>query len=146
MKQSINQLKSTKLKLALVFFVLVYGTTFAQDEAKKTDAGVFSFENTTIDYGTINQNADGARTFSFTNTGNAPIVITQVKSSCGCTVPSYSKTPVLPGETSEIKVKYATNRIGVFKKTITVMSNASEANKLLYIKGEVLKPADETKL
>jgi hypothetical protein len=102
-------------------------------------SGVLSFENETIDYGTIQQNADGVRIFKFTNTGEAPIVISKVKSSCGCTVPTYPKTAILPGETSEISVKYATNRIGAFKKTITITSNASEANKILRIKGNVLK-------
>ena len=105
----------------------------------ETATGVLSFESETIDYGTIQQNADGVRIFTFTNTGEAPIVISKVKTSCGCTVPTYPKTAILPGETSEISVKYATNRVGVFKKTITVMSNASEANKILRIKGNVLK-------
>jgi hypothetical protein len=141
MKQTMNQLNNVKIKFALIICLLVYGTNFSQDVAVNENAGVLSFKTTEIDYGTIHQNDDGERTFSFTNTGKEPIVISQVKTSCGCTVPSYSKTPILPNETSEIKVKYATNRIGVFKKTITVISNASETNKVLYIKGEVLNPA-----
>jgi hypothetical protein len=143
MNQSINQLKSAKMKLALLLFVLVYGTTFAQDEAKDTKVGVFSFDTTEIDYGTIQQNADGVRVFKFTNTGDAPIVISNAKGSCGCTVPTYSKNMVPPGETGEIKVKYATNRIGKFTKTVTITSNASEPTKVLRIKGEVLKPAEQ---
>lgn len=139
MKNAINQLNNTTIKFALVIFFLTFGTTFSQNETKKENAGVLSFETSEIDYGTINLNDNGERTFTFTNTGEAPIVISQVKTSCGCTVPSYSKTPILPNETSEIKVKYATNRVGVFKKTITIISNASETNKILYIKGEVLK-------
>ncbi len=145
MTQTLNQL--SKLKsicfLALCLFTFSFG--FSQDDAAKKTAGVFSFDTTEIDYGTIQQNDNGERTFKFKNTGDAPIIISQVRTSCGCTVPSYSKNePVLPGETSEIKVKYATNRLGVFNKTITVMSNASEPNKLLHIKGEVKpKPADK---
>ncbi len=145
MTQTMNQL--SKLKsicfLALCLFTFSFG--FSQDDAAKKTAGVFSFDTTEIDYGTIQQNDNGERTFKFKNTGDAPIIISQVRTSCGCTVPSYSKNePVLPGETSEIKVKYATNRLGVFNKTITVMSNASEPNKLLHIKGEVKpKPADK---
>ena len=142
MKQKINYLKNTKIKWLFIACLAIYGTNYSQDAAVNENAGVLSFETTEIDYGTINQNADGERTFKFTNTGEAPIVITQVKTSCGCTVPSYSKTPILSGESSEIKVKYATNRIGVFKKTITVISNASEPNKILYIKGTVLSPAN----
>jgi hypothetical protein len=142
MNQKINYLKNTKIKCLFIACLAIYGTNYAQDAAVSENAGVLSFETSEIDYGTINQNADGERTFKFTNTGDAPIVITQVKTSCGCTVPSYSKTPILSGESSEIKVKYATNRIGVFKKTITVISNASEPTKILYIKGTVLSPAN----
>lgn len=143
MKHAINQLNNVKIKFSLIICLLIYGTNYAQDVAAVNEnAGVLSFTTTEIDYGTIHQNDNGERTFSFTNTGKEPIVISQVKTSCGCTVPSYSKTPILPNETSEIKVKYATNRIGVFKKTITVISNASETNKVLYIKGEVLNPVN----
>ncbi len=142
MNQTINQLQSMKIKFLLIICLLVYGTNFSQEATTNEKAGVLSFTTSEIDYGTIHQNDNGERTFTFTNTGDAPIVISQVKTSCGCTVPSYSKTPILPNETSEIKVKYATNRIGVFKKTITVISNASEANKVLYIKGEVLNPVN----
>lgn len=141
MKQKIDQLKRTKMKWLLIACIFVYGTTYAQETTMEQKVGVMTFDTTEIDYGTIDQNANGERIFSFKNTGDAPIVITRVRSSCGCTVPSYSKEPILPGKTSEIQVKYATNRIGVFKKTITVMSNASEPQKTLYIKGNVLNPS-----
>ena len=91
-----------------------------------------------IDYGTINQNADGVRAFKFKNVGKAPIVISQVKGSCGCTVPTKPEGAVLPGETAEIGVRYATDRVGAFSKTVTVTSNASEGSKVLIIKGKVL--------
>ena len=142
MIQKINQLKTTKMKWLLLVCLFVYGATYAQETTTEQKVGVMTFETTEIDYGTIDQNANGERMFSFKNTGDAPVVITRVRSSCGCTVPSYSKKPILPGETSEIQVKYATNRIGVFKKTITVMSNASEPQKTLYIKGNVLNPSN----
>ena len=149
-----TQVGAIALKTLVVFCLLVAGTTNAQNataDEKKVDftkpmpsanAGVLSFETDEIDYGTIQQNADGVRTFKFTNTGSSPIVITQVKTSCGCTSPTYSKEPVLAGATGEIQVKYATNRIGKFTKTITIMSNASEPNKILRIKGEVLNPEE----
>lgn len=111
----------------------------AQEAGSKANAGVLSFETEEIDYGTIPFNADGVRVFKFTNTGKEPIVITQVKTSCGCTSPTYSKEPVMAGETGEIQVKYATNRVGKFTKTVTVISNASEPNKVIKIKGEVLE-------
>ncbi|MFC4722296.1 DUF1573 domain-containing protein [Geojedonia litorea] len=122
-----------------VICLFVSSISFAQNAKAAEKAGVFSFESEEIDYGTINQNDNGVKTFKFTNTGNAPIVITQVKTSCGCTVPTYSKTPILAGEAGEIEVKYDTNRIGAFTKTITIVSNASEPSKIIKIKGNILK-------
>ena len=140
MAYSLNQ-KSTNL--LLVLFLLVSAFSFAQEGSKSEKIGVFTFENEDIDYGTIAYNSDGLRVFKFTNTGNAPIVISKAKGSCGCTVPTYSKNVILPGEKGEIQVKYATNRIGKFTKTVMLTTNASQPNKVLRIKGEVLKP--ETK-
>lgn len=142
MNLSMNTLQTVKTRLLLAISLFVYATNFAQETAAKTNAGVLSFNTDVIDYGAIEQNANGERVFTFTNTGKSPIIISKVKTSCGCTVPSYSKTPIMPGKTSEIKVKYATSRIGIFNKTITVTSNASEPNKILRIKGEVLKPKE----
>ncbi len=99
---------------------------------------VFKFEEEIIDYGKIEQNADGNRVFVFTNVGNSPLIISNVKGSCGCTVPTKPEEPVMPGEKGEIKVKYATNRLGRFSKTVTITSNASEEKKVVRIKGEVL--------
>lgn len=120
--------------------ILFCTSLFAQD-AVTEEKGVFEFETTTLDYGTIAHKSDGVRAFKFKNVGNAPIVITGVKGSCGCTVPTKPKGPVMPGETAEIGVKYATNRVGAFTKTVTVTSNASEEKVLLRIKGKVL-PAE----
>ncbi|CAH8285422.1 uncharacterized protein DUF1573 [Mariniflexile fucanivorans] len=140
MNFSMNTIQTTKSKLLLIFCLFVYATNFSQEVATNANAGVLSFKTDEIDYGSIQQNADGERTFTFTNTGKSPIVISNVTTSCGCTVPSYSREAILPGKSSDIKVKYATNRIGAFKKTITVISNASETNKVLRIKGVVLTP------
>ena len=104
------------------------------------NAPVFKFETEVIDYGKIEQNADGVRIFKFTNTGKSPLVITKIKSSCGCTVPKKPTEPVMPGKVGEIEVKYATNRIGGFSKSITITSNATEPTKMIRIKGIVLKP------
>lgn len=102
------------------------------------NSGVIEFENETIDYGTIKQNADGEKVFKFENKGQEPIIITRVKTSCGCTVPVWPKEPILPNQTGEIKIKYDTKRVGAFQKTITVLSNASEPNKIIRIKGKIL--------
>ena len=136
--QSNSKIAIFKPILSLLICVFMTTLAFSQNTSN-ADVGVFDFEAEIIDYGTINKNDDGLRIFKFTNRGTAPIVISNVKTSCGCTVPTFSKAPVLPGETGIIEIKYATNRIGKFSKSITVMSNADEAQKRLKIKGEVLK-------
>ena len=78
----------------------------------------FKFEKTTIDYGTVKQGSDGNRIFTFTNVGDAPIIVSQVTSSCGCTIPKKPLKPIMPGEKGEIKVHYDTNRVGPFQKNI----------------------------
>ena len=97
------------------------------------------FENETIDYGTIQHNADGAREFVFTNNGNKPLIISNTQGSCGCTVPTSPKDPIAPGAKGKIGVKYATDRVGAFTKTVTVTSNAEGMpTKVVTIKGTVL--------
>lgn len=118
-------------KLALMALVAFIGFTTQAQQAKIT------FEHDTIDYGTITKGSNGVRVFKFTNTGDAPLVITDVKSSCGCTVPKKPDGPVAPGASSSIEVRYDTNRVGPIRKTITVTSNASEPMVALKIKGEV---------
>ena len=115
----------------------------ATSEAPSMGGPVISFENTEIDYGTIQQNAEPYREFNFTNTGDAPLIISNAKGSCGCTVPEWPKEPIQPGESNVIKVRYATNRIGKFSKTVTLTTNDAEGTHVLRIKGEVLKPAEE---
>lgn len=117
--------------------LFICSIVFAQ-ETVSNNSGVFDFKTETIDYGTISKNTDGNRSFIFKNTGNSPIVITSVKGSCGCTVATKPTKPIMPNETAKIGVKYATNRVGAFSKTITVTSNASEKSKVLRIKGNVM--------
>jgi len=128
-----------------IFFILtvLLGTSMFAQETADTKKGILEFDSMVIDYGTIEHNANGVRAFKFKNVGDAPIVISKVKGSCGCTVPTKPNGPVMPGETAEIGVKYATDRVGAFSKTVTVSSNASEATVVLKIKGKVL--AGETK-
>jgi hypothetical protein len=140
-----NYAMSTKTSFQNVFFImtLFLFTTLSAQETAATDSGIFEFESQVIDYGTIAHNSDGVRAFKFTNVGKSPIVITKVKGSCGCTVPTKPNGPIMPGESAEIGVRYATDRVGAFSKTVTVTSNASEASIVLKIKGKVL--AGETK-
>lgn len=124
-------------KVITLLFVSVF--TFAvsaQDKVAKIE-----FESETIDYGTIEKGADGVRVFKFKNTGDAPLIISKVKSSCGCTVPKKPEEPIMPGETGEIEVKYDTKRVMPIRKTITVTSNAKRATVALKIKGNVIDPS-----
>jgi hypothetical protein len=105
----------------------------------KVEGAGMVFENETIDYGTIAHNADGKREFVLTNNGNKPLIITNAQGSCGCTVPTTPKEPIAPGAKAVIGVKYATDRVGPFTKTVTVSSNAEGMpSKILTIKGTVL--------
>lgn len=121
----------------LVAILLVSFISFgalAQDKTAKIE-----FEQTTIDYGTIEKGADGVRVFKFKNTGDAPLIISNVKSSCGCTIPKKPNGPIMPGQTGEIEVKYDTKRVAPIRKTVTVMSNADTPTVALKIKGTVVE-------
>lgn len=94
------------------------------------------------DYGTIPQGANGECVFTVTNTGDAPLIITNCKGSCGCTVPKCDTQPIAPGQKSAITVKYDTKRTGVINKSVTISSNAvNEPEKVVRIKGMVEGPA-----
>lgn len=96
------------------------------------------FETEVLDYGTVEQGSDGEREFHFTNKGNSPLIITEAQKSCGCTVPSFPKEPILPGKSSVIHVKYDTKRLGPINKTITLISNDERPSLVLRIKGIVI--------
>lgn len=122
--------------LAVFFIGLLSFSVNAQEKVAKID-----FKADVIDYGIIEKGADGVRVFEFTNTGNAPLIISKVNSSCGCTVPKKPEGPIQPGETGQIEVKYDTNRVNPIRKTITVISNADTPTVALKIKGEVIDPS-----
>ena len=128
-------MKNFVLVLTLMFSVVLLN---AQSEESKTMGPEITFNKTTHDYGTIELNGDGTYRFEFTNTGNEPLILSKPRSSCGCTVPSWPKEPILPGESNEIKVTYNTHKAGPFNKTVTVYSNAkNKSTVLLRIKGKV---------
>lgn len=102
------------------------------------------FEKTTYDYGKIDYLGEGKCEFTFKNTGNEPLLLTNVRASCGCTTPKWPKEPIKKGEKGTIVVKYNTRIIGNFTKTIRVYSNAKTSPVTLRITGTVQKP-DEAK-
>lgn len=103
------------------------------------NAQEFKFKEELINYGKITQGSEGKRVFEFTNVGDAPLIIKDIKSTCGCTVPSKPEKPIMPGETGKIEVSYDTKRLGGFSKAITVYSNAKQERKMLKIKGYIFK-------
>ena len=119
--------------ITILFVGMMSLGVFAQEKVAKIE-----FKTDTIDYGTVEKGSDGVRVFVFTNTGNAPLIISDVKSTCGCTVPKKPEGPIMPGQTGEISVKYDTNRVNPIRKTITVTSNADTPTVALKIKGEVV--------
>lgn len=115
----------------------------AAAQANNPNAPIIKFDKMEHDYGTIEMNADGNCEFKFTNEGKEPLILSNVRSSCGCTVPTWPRQPILPGQSEVIKVKYDTKRVGLISKTITVYSNAKEAQVTLKIKGNILAGAQE---
>lgn len=107
-----------------------------RDEAAKA-VPVMTFEKAEHDFGTIEQGAPQETTFKFTNTGNAPLIITDAKSSCGCTVPNPPKDPIAPGESSELVVKFNGSGQNQVTKTITVTANTAKGSEVLRIKAFV---------
>ena len=118
--------------LFIVCVLAVNFNLFSQDKTAK-----INFLTTEIDYGIIEKGSNGVRDFIFTNDGDSPLIITNVKSTCGCTIPKKPNKPILPGETEKIQVKYDTNRVGFIRKSIMVSSNAETPTVILKISGKV---------
>ncbi|MCB0514484.1 MAG: DUF1573 domain-containing protein [Chitinophagales bacterium] len=138
-------MKKTILTLALILFsvgnVFAQKTTFWENEEGEiieTSKPIFLFNEETWDFGNLPEGDPYTHEFVFSNIGNEPLVISNVKASCGCTTPDWPKEPILPGEGSTIKVTYNTKgRPGNFTKAITITSNAVTPTKRIFIKGAV---------
>jgi hypothetical protein len=110
-------------------------------------AQTITFDKTTYEYGAIKPNSDGTRFFNVTNTGDKPLIISNVKPACGCTTPEFSQDPILPGKSAKIKVGYNTAGVGPFNKMIEVFSNDPvNSRSIIYIKGDVNANAPEPKV
>lgn len=126
-----------KKSLVIIFMVFLASLSLQAQEKPVAPQDSIIFESITHDYGTLVQGADGTCLFTFSNRGKAPIVLNDVKASCGCTVPEWTRTPVAPKQKGTIKVTYNTNNVGAFTKSITVNSNAINTPVILTIKGIV---------
>ncbi len=116
--------------LFVAMFVLV-AVSYAQK-------GVVKFAKETHDFGKIEQGKPATYSFEFKNTGSEPVIISDASASCGCTKPSWSKEPIMPGKTGSVSATYNAAAGGPFNKSVTVMSNAETPSVVLYLKGEVV--------
>jgi hypothetical protein len=139
--------KMKKYGLSLVLLNMIIISTIAQENIKEQNRikreknlPEITFEQTEYDFGIIPYDSNATYKFVFRNTGRDPLVLNNVKASCGCTTPVWSKEPVARKDTSCIKVHYDTKRVGPFQKTIMVYSNAKNSPVILTIRGEVGKP------
>lgn len=107
--------------------------------AQKSNIPIIKFDSLSYNMGVIQKGDNGDCIFKFTNLGKEPIIITNVKAACGCTVPTWSNEPITPNGEGKIIVKYNTNLVGVFRKSINVYSNIEEKPIVLTIRGEVKK-------
>jgi hypothetical protein len=135
-----------KLFLVCLVAVMSIGAANAQNaksETPKEDqhGPKIVFAEREDNYGTIQKGGDGNCTFTFTNTGDEPLILSSVRASCGCTTPKWTQKPVMPGKAGEIGVRYNTNNVGGFTKTVTITSNAiNEPRVVVKIKGNVVAP------
>ncbi|WP_297985113.1 DUF1573 domain-containing protein [uncultured Chryseobacterium sp.] len=112
--------------------------------AAVASAQTISFDKTTYEYGTVKTGSEGHRYFTVKNTGDKPLILSEVKASCGCTTPEWSKEPIMPGKTAKIKVGYNTQINGEFQKSIDVYSNDPvNGRSVIFIKGKVDPNASE---
>lgn len=122
-----------KIILFVAMIMICVGFISAQNKAE------IKFDKTTHDYGTFPESNKVSCVFTFTNIGDAPLVIHQAVASCGCTVPEYTQEPVMPGKTGTIKVTYdGTGKYpGHFKKSITLRTNAKTEMIRLFVEGDM---------
>ncbi len=124
-------------EIIFIALLFVVGIGFAQE--RETKYPKMKFEKTTINYGKITTESSGRRTFKFKNVGNAPLIIENVKGSCGCVVLDYPKKPIMPNDSAEIKIVYNVLKVGRISRTVTITANTKKPIKVLKIKGRVLK-------
>lgn len=124
-------------------FVLFVSLLAACTPTTNRNDAVIKFNQSEYDFGTLAFNAKAETAFGFSNPGKSPLIITNVETSCGCTVPDWPKEPVKAGKAEKIKIKYDTSHPGHFSKTITVFFNGPESPQILVIKGDVEYPDDQ---
>lgn len=130
------------MKKLILLFTLILGISVATNAQSKP--AEFKFDKESHDFGKIPLNKPATIEFKFSNIGEEPLIITKVETTCGCTVPEYTKTPIKKGDSGVIKVTYnPTGAALPFSKSITITSNAKTTTKVLYIKGETVAAASK---
>jgi len=136
-------MKTTKSLIFYFFLLATISGVKSQTTNQRTveennpDAPAISFNKMVHDYGTIKKDTNGSCEFVFKNVGKKPLILNNAVASCGCTVPTWPKEPIMPGKTGAIKVVYDTKKAGSFNKTITILSNAQNGPVILTIRGAV---------
>lgn len=130
-----KQKLKTMIKKPLLFLLFFCLTAFVNQVYAQ---GKLQFEKETHDFGSIAQGTPVSVEFKFKNTGDQPIILSNVQASCGCTTPEWSKDPVLPGKTAVVKAGYNAAAMGAFNKSITITSNAANSTQVIFIKGTVV--------
>lgn len=128
-----------KIKLVTFCSTLLFFICFSVLTAQAQNNSEFKFETETYDFGKIPQGTPVTYEFKFENIGTEPLIISKVESTCGCTVPDYTKTPIKPGEQGSVSVTFNAAQAAPFSKMVTIRSNAKTPVKALYIKGTVVK-------
>ena len=123
----------------VVYFAMSQASPVAIEAGNPTSMANFKWEKTTHNFGKIEQKKPVSVEFAFTNTGSIPLVISNVKGSCGCTVTNYTKEPIAPGKTGNVKATFNAAATGAFNKSVRVTANVEGGTETLFIKGEVLK-------
>lgn len=128
----------------MVALLTAAGCFQVSDSKASNSAAKIEFENTEHDFGTLPYKGDGTFEFVFKNTGKEPLILKNVRSSCGCTVPEWPKDPIMKGEKGKIRVSYNTRIPGTFSKSISVLTNVDEKPVILVIKGKVEEDKTDT--
>ncbi|PKP04317.1 MAG: hypothetical protein CVU11_05435 [Bacteroidetes bacterium HGW-Bacteroidetes-6] len=124
-----------RLILSFLVFCLPVAFLIAQNVAS---GPVITFQEKTHDFGDVKKGQPVTFEFVFTNTGKQPLLLSEPRSSCGCTIPSWPKEPIMPGQKKSISITFDAEKEGEFSKQVTILSNAENSPEVLVIKGFVV--------
>ncbi len=131
------------MKRYLVYIIAYLLCFNAYSQQQQLNAPEITFEKYAHDFGHVYKDGKTEYSFVFKNTGKEPLILSNVKSSCGCTVTNWPKNPILPGESASVDVKYNSSILGVINKQLTVLSNANNSPTSLRIAGKIIPQPEE---